>query len=77
MPFRHFLVLALFAADLAALLAVLGSAMPRRVKAKWVAAIVLLPIAGIVLWLRRGGGGPPGEPLNRSALPDRSREPRR
>lgn len=73
-PFRHLLVLLVFAADLAALLTVLAGPLPRHMKAKWCAIIVLLPFLGVGLWLRRNGDHP-DDRFSRSASRDRSRGP--
>jgi hypothetical protein len=44
----------LFLVEAWALLQVLDSPVPRSRKLRWSAAIVLLPVLGVVLWLRKG-----------------------
>lgn len=50
------LILALFVlvVDLWSVAAVLGAPVPRRTRWLWVVAIVLLPVAGWLVWLRLG-----------------------
>jgi Phospholipase_D-nuclease N-terminal len=44
----------LFVIEAWALVQVLESPVPRSRKLRWCAAIVLLPVLGVVLWLRKG-----------------------
>jgi hypothetical protein len=48
------LVLLVFVVEAWAIQALLATSVSRRLKRRWIAAIVLLPVVGFVLWLRRG-----------------------
>jgi hypothetical protein len=54
MTLRAIFALLVFAADTWALLRLFASPAGRGRKAKWTAAIVLLPVLGVLLWLRSG-----------------------
>lgn len=54
MTVRTAIALLVFAADVWALLRLFGSPAGGGRKALWAAAIVFLPILGILLWLRSG-----------------------
>jgi hypothetical protein len=52
MTFRLLLVVLVFALDLWALFRVLGEPLGWRQRWKWALLIVLLPVAGVILWQR-------------------------
>lgn len=51
---RLLLVLVVFVMDAWSIGAVLGSDAGGRRKARWVLALVFLPVVGFLVWLRRG-----------------------
>lgn len=84
MSYRLVLAVLVFALDAWAIHHVLGSTAPRRTRAKWVLAIVALPVVGVILWLRSARAARRNAPavleaenLSISASWDRSRQPRR